>query len=219
MFTGIVQEIGTVIKIKENRGCEITIKAKSVLNNIHYGDSIAVNGVCQTVTSFNENSFTFFSMAETLEITTMPNLTVGSLVNLEPSLTISSLLGGHILMGHIDGVGEISSIKPQQNSTLYSVKIPIDIVKYVVKKGSIAIDGISLTVYDIIDNIVTVAIIPTTSKETILSTKKIGDKVNIETDILAKYVEKMLFSKKDWNKEKQEKNELSEDMLRKFGYL
>ncbi|MFW5800099.1 MAG: riboflavin synthase [Spirochaetota bacterium] len=222
MFTGIIQEIGKVSKIKSDRGREITISAKKILQNIHYGDSIAVNGTCQTVTRFDENSFTFFSMEETLEITNLSALQVGNNVNLEASLTLNTLLGGHIIMGHIDGLGKIKSIVPQKNSTLYNIEVNEELSPYIVQKGSVAIDGISLTVYNIQGNIITVAVIPTTQKETILSQRKVGDKLNIETDLMAKYVEKLIFHNKNWNEITQnikENKGLSEDTLKKYGFI
>ena len=222
MFTGIIQEIGKVSRIKSDRGREITISAKKLMQNIHYGDSIAVNGTCQTVTGFDENSFTFFSMEETLEITNLSTLQVGDNVNLEASLTLNTLLGGHIIMGHIDGLGRIKSIVPQKNSTLYNIEVNKELTPYIVQKGSIAIDGISLTVYKIQDNIITVAIIPTTQKETILSHRKVGDKLNIETDLMAKYVEKLIFHNKNWNEITQnikENKGLTEDTLKKYGFI
>jgi riboflavin synthase len=223
MFTGIIQEIGTVHRIVKNRGQEFTVICNKILGNIHYGDSISVNGTCQTVTSFDSSSFTFFSMAETLEITNLSQLKVGSKVNLESSLTLNSLLGGHLIMGHIDGIGEVASVEENPNSTLYRISIGEELTPYIVKKGSIAIDGVSLTVYDIQDNIVTVAIIPTTGKDTTISQRKTGDKVNIETDLLAKYVEKLLLSRnKDWEKLSnniKSKSVLTEDFLRKNGFI
>ncbi len=222
MFTGIIQEIGIITRIKEGRGREFTIKANRIVQDMHYGDSISVNGTCQTVTQFDHNNFSFFSMKETLELTNLSRLKVGSRVNLEPSLTLNSLLGGHLIMGHIDGTGFIKSIQNKQNSTLYNISVDKELIRYIVKKGSIAIDGISLTVYDLQDDILTVAIIPTTSKETTLSDRKTGDIVNIETDLLAKYIEKMLTHNAGWKeiteKLKSDKG-VSEDMLRKYGYL
>ncbi len=222
MFTGIIQEIGVVSHIKETRGREITIKAKNILKNIHYGDSISVNGTCQTVTAFDDNSFTFFSMIETLEITNLSKIKIGSRVNLETSLTLNSFLGGHLIMGHIDGLGKIQSINRNQNSTIYSIKVDNSLIKYIVNKGSIAIDGISLTVYGINKDIVSVAIIPTTSKDTTLSSKNVGDVVNIETDLMAKYVENILYHKEKLvnNTENTKNNKgISEDVLKKYGYI
>lgn len=223
MFTGIIQEIGEVTHLKKKRGTEFTVSCDKVLNNIHYGDSISVNGTCQTVTSFDKSSFTFFSMIETLEITNLSYLKIGSKVNLEPSLTPSSLLGGHIITGHIDGLGKIISIEKKPNSTKYKISIDNKLNLYIVKKGSIAIDGISLTVYDIQDNTFTVAIIPTTQKETTLSQRKVGHKVNIETDLLAKYVEKLLFSRnKEWENNTNNinnKDVLTETFLKENGFI
>lgn len=219
MFTGIIQEIGKVVKITKSRGREITVSASAdkILDNIHYGDSISVNGTCQTVISFNDTSFTFFTMAETLEITTLSELKVGDCVNLEPAITMNTLLGGHLLSGHIDGIGNIVSVNKALNSTQYKIKTDKRLCKYIVKKGSIAVDGVSLTVYDINENIFTVAVIPTTSQDTILSLKNVGDNVNLETDIIAKYVEKLLQHNSN-NDIPDSKNNLNEDFLRKHGY-
>lgn len=193
MFTGIIEEIGKIKSFsKDSFGAMIEVECKKVLEGTKLGDSIAINGVCQTVTSMTSCSFKARVSEETLKITTFSELKDGSVVNLERALTLNSRLGGHIVTGHIDGKGKFTSLK--QLSEFYDLEfeIPETQAKYVVYKGSITIDGISLTVAEIVNNKIKVAIIPHTFKNTNLSNLMIGESVNIETDILGKYVEKLV---------------------------
>jgi len=196
MFTGIIEETGKIKTIKKGtNGAEIEIECSKVLEGARIGDSIAVNGVCQTVTELFQSSFKARVSDETLSVTTFNNLKSAESVNLERALTLSSRLGGHIVSGHIDGVGKF--VSKQKLSDFYNLtfELPEELQKYVVYKGSITINGISLTVAAINDNFVTVAIIPHTFENTNLKSLKEGDFINIETDILGKYVEKLLSAK------------------------
>lgn len=192
MFTGIIEEIGKISSITKST---ITIKSKTVLEDAKLGDSIAVNGVCLTIVDLKKDEFTANVSEETFKITNFSELKSGDFVNLERALSLSSRLGGHIVTGHIDTVGEIASIIDKNEFYDLSVKFDKNFENYVVKKGSITINGISLTIADINNNTVSVAIIPHTFNNTILKTLKSKDSVNIEFDILAKYVEKNLSTK------------------------
>ena len=189
MFTGIIEEVGKVSTITDEK---IIISAQTVLNGTKIGDSIAVNGVCLTVTKINTNSFEADISPETMKVTSLGNVKTGSAVNLERAMRADGRFGGHIVSGHIDGLGKGKSILKEKDFYKISIELPIELTKYSVKKGSISIDGISLTIADIKDNIITVAVIPHTFRNTNLQNLRIGDFVNIETDILGKYVEKFL---------------------------
>ena len=178
MFTGIIEELGVIQEIKKSsKSSKLLIKANKVLENTNVGDSICTNGVCLTVTDLKANSFEADVMAETLRRSNLGDLTVGSKVNLERALTLESRLGGHIVSGHIDGVGEIISLVKEDNATWVTVKAKSDILRYVVLKGSITIDGISLTVAYVDENVFKVSIIPHTAQETTLLNKSIGETV------------------------------------------
>lgn len=198
MFTGIVEEVGKVDNIKKGvKSSIITVTANKIFEDIHIGDSIAVNGVCLTVTNFNDNTFTADVMNETLSRSSLGELSKGSYVNLERAMPINGRFGGHIVSGHIDGTGEITNIQKDDNAIWYTVKANDSLMKYIVEKGSIAIDGISLTVAKVSDKNFSVSIIPHTAKETILSHRKIGDNVNLENDIIGKYVDKLINFRSD----------------------
>lgn len=195
MFTGIVEEIGIVKEfVKSGNSALITVECSKILNSHSslVGDSIAINGVCQTVTKFDSKSFSAQISAETLSVTNFSNLKTGQKVNLERALKLSDRLGGHIVTGHIDGLAKVKNI--QKLSDFYNIKFETqkDLAKYIVKKGSITINGISLTIADIYSDEFLIAVIPHTFENTTLKDLKSGDFVNIETDILAKYVEKFL---------------------------
>ncbi len=189
MFTGIIEEVG---KIRSIGGGTIAIDAQRVLEDVHLGDSICVNGICLTVTSFDARHFTADVMPETVRRTSLAELKKGSPVNLERALTLASRLGGHIVSGHIDGTGTVLSCKEEGNGVLLQIAADASLLRYIAEKGSIAIDGISLTVAAVGDSDFTVSLIPHTLGETNLHTKKKGSRVNLETDILAKYVERLL---------------------------
>lgn len=193
MFTGIIEEIGTVKEFKKGTSdASITVECAKVLADTKIGDSISINGVCQTVTTLGNKSFSAQISSETLNVTNFSSLKIGNKVNLERALTLAQRLGGHIVTGHIDGIAKIKKV--QKLSDFYNLTFDIseDLTKYIVKKGSITINGISLTVANITNKEFEVAIIPHTFENTTLKNLKPGDFVNIETDVLAKYVEKIL---------------------------
>ncbi|PRR78327.1 Riboflavin synthase [Clostridium liquoris] len=212
MFTGIVEEIGIIKGI--NKGAEsasITIGAKNILEDVKLGDSIATNGVCLTVTHFTKDSFTVDVMPETMRKSSLSNISIGSKVNLERALKLSDRLGGHIVSGHIDGTGVIKEFKKEDNAVWISIEAHEEILKYIINKGSIAIDGVSLTVAYVDKKMFKVSIIPHTGEETTLLNKKIGDKVNLECDLIGKYVERLSgFNSKEENKSPLDLNFLSE---------
>ena len=188
MFTGIIEEVGTLERLASG---EIAIRAAKVLEDVALGDSIAVNGICLTVTHFDAAHFTADVMPETVRRTSLAELRHGSRVNLERALTLQSRLGGHIVSGHIDGVGTIAAMQEEGNAILLTVRARDDLLRYIVEKGSVALDGISLTVAYAGAAEFTVSLIPHTREITNLREKRIGSRLNIETDILGKYVEKL----------------------------
>lgn len=211
MFTGIIEEIGEVFQIQQGaKSLKIKIKASKVIEDVSVGDSIAVNGICLTVCEFNDNTFSADVMAETIRKSSMSGLKMGSRVNLERAMSANGRFGGHIVSGHIDGIGKIENIKPEDNAIWFTISTTNDLSKYIVKKGSIAIDGISLTVAEIKGDIFKVSIIPHTAKETILSIKKSGDVVNLECDIVGKYIEKLI--------NRGETSSITKDFLALHGY-
>ncbi len=213
MFTGIVEEIGIVksLEFKAN-GAKIVIGCQKVVEDVKIGDSIAIDGVCQTVIAFNSSEFSAEISDETLKVTTLGNLKSGNTVNLERALTLSSRLGGHIVSGHVDCMGKFINLEKLSDFYNLQFEIPEEQEKYVVYKGSITINGVSLTVANIVDNIVSVAIIPHTYNHTSLKDLKLGQDVNIETDILGKYVEKFLSAKDN-------KKGISMNFLQENGFV
>ena len=193
MFTGIIEEIGTIKGIKRgNRSVVLEVKAKKVLEDLKVGDSIATNGVCLTVISFSGGSFCADVMPETMQRSNLGELRAGSPVNLERALTLNGRLGGHIVSGHVDGMGRIVGKEKDENAIWITIATSADLLRYIVDKGSITIDGISLTVVAVTDSEFTVSIIPHTQDETTLVKKQVGDNVNLENDVIAKYVEKLM---------------------------
>ena len=192
MFTGIIEEIGTVRRIEHGaKGARLTIQAKTVLEDTRIGDGIATNGVCLTVVSMTGDSFSADVMAESLRRSSLGTLQGGSPVNLERAMAANGRFGGHIVSGHIDGTGTIASQKREDNAVWVKIKTPAPLLRYIVEKGSIAIDGVSLTVAAVTDTDFSVSIIPHTGAQTILLGKKPGDPVNLECDVIGKYVEKL----------------------------
>ena len=193
MFTGIVEEVGTVRSIQRGSTSSfIEIQAHTVLEGTRIGDSIAVNGVCLTVTDLGRDSFRADVMNETLSRSSLGSLRSGSPVDLERAMAAGGRFGGHIVSGHIDGTGTITDIKKDGIAHWYTISAPSEIMRYIVEKGSVAIDGISLTVAKVTDASFSVSIIPHTAAQTVLSGKKPGDIVNLENDIIGKYVEKLM---------------------------
>ena len=190
MFTGIIEEVGVVKQIQNGVKSRVfTIDAPYIRDGLAIGDSISTNGVCLTAAKLQGRSFTADVMNETLQRTTLGSLKVGSKVNLERAMQMNGRFGGHIVTGHIDGTGKIIDIKKEDNAVWYTITAQPSILRYVIEKGSIAIDGISLTVASITNNQFRVSIIPHTAKQTILSEKVIGDLVNLENDMIGKYIE------------------------------
>ncbi|WP_159766244.1 riboflavin synthase [Streptomyces sp. HM190] len=195
MFTGIVEELGEVTAV-ENLGdsSRFRLRGPVVTQGAKHGDSIAVNGVCLTVVEHEDDWFTADVMAETLNRSSLGALTVGSRVNLERPMAVGERLGGHIVQGHVDGTGRIIERKPSENWEIVTISLPADLTRYVVEKGSITVDGISLTVVEAGPDHFTVSLIPTTLDLTTLGRKQPGDPVNLEVDVIAKYVERLLGS-------------------------
>ena len=193
MFTGIVEEIGTIARIaRGSNSAVLTIRASKVLEGTMVGDSIAVNGVCLTVTTMGTGSFTADVMHETLNRSSLAMLRSGSRVNLERAMQLGGRLGGHIVSGHIDGTGRIVSIRRDDNAIWYTISASSQILHYIVEKGSIAIDGISLTVARVDESTFAISAIPHTVAVTVLADRREGDTVNLENDIIGKYVEKLI---------------------------
>ncbi len=193
MFTGIVEETGTVGEIvAQEDAARVTIHGRRVLEETRPGDSIAVNGVCLTVVDLLPGAFTADVMAETLKRTSLAAAVTGASVNLERAARMDSRIGGHLVQGHVDGLATVTAIEPSENWTTMRFDLPEGLARYVVEKGSIAVDGVSLTVVDVDDSSFSVSLIPTTLSETILGTRRVGDHVNIEVDAMAKYVERLI---------------------------
>ena len=193
MFTGIVEEIGEIKNIQHGaKSAKLTINGDVVFQDAKLGDSIAVNGVCLTVTGISGKTFTADVMAESMRRTALGGLHAGSKVNLERAMSANGRFGGHIVSGHIDGTGTVQELKREDNAVWVTIKTEPHILKYIIEKGSIAIDGISLTVAYVDDSVFKVSIIPHTAKETTLLGKIPGDMVNLENDVIGKYVDKLL---------------------------
>jgi riboflavin synthase len=215
MFTGIVEEVGTMQRIEKSlRSSIFHIKGKVVFDNLHLGDSICVNGVCLTVTTFSKDIFTADAVHETLERSNLGNLKTGSSVNLERAMPAYGRFGGHIVSGHIDGVGTILKIEKDSNAILYTIKTTKKITNYIIEKGSITIDGISLTVTHVGIDTFGVSVIPHTLKVTILTKKSVGDTVNLENDIVGKYIGKFL----GLEQPKINETSITKELLNQLGY-
>lgn len=192
MFTGIVEELGTVSALdREADSIRLTLQCEKVVTDAHHGDSIAVNGVCLTVTDFDDKHFTVDVMQETLDCSSLGQLSVGSKVNLERAVAVNARLGGHIVQGHVDGTGEVISRTPGERWEVVRISLPAELDRYVVEKGSIAVDGTSLTVSAVGEDYFEVSLIPTTLTDSVVGSAQPGTTVNLEVDVLAKYVEKM----------------------------
>jgi riboflavin synthase len=193
MFTGIIEELGKVVAIEPQADAiRLTIQGPLVASDLHRGDSIAVSGTCLTAVEFDTNGFTADVMQETLNLTSLDGIKVGDPVNLERAMTAATRFGGHVVQGHVDGVGKVVSREPSENWEWVRVQIPAELMKYVVLKGSITIDGISLTVNEVGKDFVGLSLIPETLRLTTLGHKQPGDKVNIEADVMAKHIERLL---------------------------
>jgi len=210
MFTGIIQDIGKVESaVKKGGNLVLSIHSDDLSPKLQIGSSMAINGACQTVTETHKNSFVVEAISETLEKTNLGDLKTGSNVNLELPLTPQSLLDGHLVQGHVDCTGKISKVTPLSGSTVFAIEYPDEFDRYLIIKGSIAVDGISLTVTYFSTGTFEIAIIPHTLKNTILADKKVGDIVNLEFDMMAKYIEKQ---------NSPGKKELTIDFLKEHGF-
>jgi riboflavin synthase len=217
MFTGIVEEMGAITMMEKTlAGTRMTLLASTVLSDLKVGDSISVNGICLTVVSKGERDFSVDVSPETLSVTTLGQLLPGTPVNLERPMKLNERIGGHLVAGHVDGVGTIRSRQQEGNAIFFTIEAPSELLRYCVVKGSITVDGISLTLNDVTQHGFTVAIIPHTAKVTTLGLKRINDPVNLEADLIGKYVERLL----------QERSQLAKtmpvvdkDYLQKRGLL
>jgi len=207
LFTGIVEEIGKVGLIQPNR---LTVKATKVLEGMEIGASIAVNGICLTVTDFNTNSFSIGIQPETLRRTNIGQLKAGDEVNLERAVALGGRMGGHLVQGHIDDTGKITSVKQDKESILMTVSIPHPLMRYMAVKGFIAMDGLSLTITELSEDTFTVSLVNFTQLQTTIGKKKVGDIVNMEVDIIAKYVESL---------SKPGSNGVTFDFLQDHGFI
>ena len=219
MFTGIVEEVGVLKSIRRGASSAVLeIAARTVLEDIHLGDSIAVNGVCLTATSFTGSSFTADVMHETLDRSSLAALRPGSRVNLERAMAANGRFGGHIVAGHVDGVGTVLETKRDDNAVWYTIAAGAEVLRYVVEKGSITIDGISLTVARVGPESFAISAIPHTVAVTVLQDRKPGDKVNLETDIIGKYVEKLLTTGPVQTAEPKQTSGITKDFLTRYGF-
>lgn len=216
MFTGIIEELGTIEKISaKGNTLKISICAKKVMADMKLGDSVAVNGVCLTVTSFNHDTFTVDVMPETFHHTALSDFKQGTLINLERAMAANGRFGGHFVTGHVDGVGKIVKKKRNENALEVTIRLPNKENLFLLPKGSIAIDGTSLTIFGIEGDVITISLIPHTAKETILGMKQVGERVNIEFDLLAKYVHSMVAHSSPSRK----KNDITTEFLEKAGFM
>lgn len=211
MFTGIIEEQGTIQHMKSTpQAMVLTIQAKTVLEDVKLGDSIAVNGVCLTVTGFTANAFTVDVMPETVKASSIQQLQVSSAVNLERAMAANGRFGGHFVSGHIDGVAKILQKRHVANAVYIDLAVPKELLKNCLVKGSITLDGTSLTIFNVTTSTLTVSLIPHTYKETVFGMKKIGDLVNVETDLIGKYILQHLTN--------SQSNNLSMDFLQQHGF-
>ncbi|MUP37129.1 riboflavin synthase [Labilibaculum euxinus] len=218
MFTGLIEEIGSIKSIQSGgKSIRLTVSARKIMDDVKLGDSIATNGICLTVVSFNSTGFSADVMPETMSRTNFGLLGAGSRVNLERALRVGDRMGGHMVSGHIDGLGEVVGREQDDNAIWVSIAAPGNILKYIVEKGSVAIDGISLTVAYVDEKIFKVSIIPLTQEDTTLTSKKKGEKVNLECDMTAKYIEKFMLHR-DEESAQVEKSDISMNFLKENGF-
>lgn len=215
MFTGLVKEIGKVVGATSNsEGVLLTVASNLLRPQMGIDDSVAINGVCQTVVSLGDKTFSVQVVHTSLEKTTLGKLKSGMEVNLELALTLSDRLGGHIVQGHVNGIASVEKLLMRGDNTLMTLRLPSELLRYVVKEGSITLDGTSLTVAELEDALVTVSLIPHTLKQTVLKNRKVGHEINVEVDILAKYIERLLQSKNS----SESKSTMTEEWLRSQGF-
>lgn len=215
MFTGIIEEIGTVSSVRSaTNSLQLSIRCTKVLSDVKKGDSLAVNGVCLTVSDFSSNQFTADVMPETVKATTLQALRTGSPVNLERAMAANGRFGGHIVSGHVDGTGEIVSVRQKENAIYMEIGIATELLKYFIPKGSVTVDGTSLTIFGVTNEGFIISLIPVTQDDSIIGRKRPGDRVNVECDMLAKYIERLLTTNK-----KNPTGGLTMDTLIASGFL
>lgn len=197
MFTGIVEEVGSIEAVTRGKNAmQLSIRCTTILTDVHIGDSISVNGVCLTVAQFSNQQFLADVMPETYKATNLHTLRPGSPVNLERAMAANGRFGGHFVSGHVDGTGEIMTVKRMENAIYIDIKMEPAFLKYLMPKGSVTVDGTSLTVFDVTDQGFTISLIPVTQADSIIGQKRVGEHVNIECDMLAKYMERLLTTDK-----------------------
>ncbi len=216
MFTGIIESIGTISKIEHRAGdARLTIEVGELdMSDVALGDSIACNGVCLTAIEFDQYRYTADVSGETLRLTTMANIQIGSAVNLEKALMPTSRLGGHLVSGHVDGIGEVLSVSKDSRSVQFNIKAPDEIAHYIAKKGSICVDGVSLTVNEVDGSTFQLNLVPHTLAETTAINYLAGTKVNLEVDLLARYLERLLTGQKT-----QSKANITTSLLQQSGFI
>ena len=192
MFTGLVEEVGRVVKLQADEMHRLEVSAGGVVEGTRRGDSVSVNGVCLTVNELGGDTLVFFVMPETLRRTALGDLTEGNLVNLERAMSLERRFGGHIVQGHVDGVGEVVNVSPEGEAEIWEFQAPVGVLRYTVEKGSVCVDGISLTVVSVRDGSFTASILPQTRANTNLQELRAGACVNLEADVIAKYVERLV---------------------------
>ncbi|MFS0674576.1 riboflavin synthase [Ornithinibacillus sp. 179-J 7C1 HS] len=216
MFTGLVEEKGKIKRIQKasKQSLVLVIEANRILDDVKLGDSIAVNGVCLTVTKFTSRDFQVDVMPETVKSTSLRALNTGSPVNLERAMLANGRFGGHFVSGHVDGIGEIINKQKRENAMYYDIKVPEELDKYLMLQGSITVDGTSLTIFDVNNNVVTISLIPHTVKETVVGDKARGDIVNIECDLLTKSIHSLLTKSNQ-----KERADLNTAFLKQNGFM
>lgn len=216
MFTGIIESIGTILKIEHRSGdARLTIDVGELdMSDVTLGDSIACNGVCLTAVEFDQHRYSADLSGETLRLTSMADIQIGSRVNLEKALTPTSRLGGHLVSGHVDGIGEVLEVSKDSRSVKFKIKAPDEIAHYIAKKGSICVDGVSLTVNEIEESIFELNLVPHTVAETTAANYLVGTKVNLEVDLLARYLERLLTGQKG-----QSTANITTSLLQRTGFI
>ena len=197
MFTGLIEGTGLVASVEEGSMARLVIDAGRLAEGTEVGDSVSVNGVCLTVNETDARALVFYAMPETLRRTALGDVRKGHMVNLERAMTLGSRFGGHIVQGHVDGVGEVVDVTPEGDAELWEFSAPESVLKYAVEKGSVCVDGISLTLASVTESSFTVSILPQTKEATNLSGLSTGDRVNLEADVIGKYVERLLMPRVD----------------------
>lgn len=220
MFTGIIEEKGRMKAVKQQaNSLKLTISAETALTDVKIGDSISVNGVCLTVVSFDAKSFSVDVMPETYRYSSLSKSEIGMQVNLERAMHANGRFGGHFVSGHVDTVGEINRIWTEANARYMAISVDQKSLPYLMPKGSVTVDGTSLTVFDVTDDSFVISLIPETQKATILGEKSLGDRVNLEYDMLAKYMERLLSTRFAENKPESTTEALTKEKLQNYGFI